>query len=172
LDNPAAWGDAMIDGVRLIPLTTHTDDRGFFREILKSSECEFGQWSHSMMVTGVIKAFHIHSRQWDFWYCPVGSIKAVLVDCRRVKMEIDTDGKCYPSNPVAPGDNERPVELLLGDNQPAQVLVIPPGIAHGLKVLQGPAHLFYITSREYDPADEGRIAYDSLGYDWDKREIR
>jgi dTDP-4-dehydrorhamnose 3,5-epimerase len=34
----------------------------------------------------------------------------------------------------------------------------------------GPAHLFYITSRVYDPDDEGRIAHDDprIGYDWAK----
>ena len=32
-----------------------------------------------------------------------------------------------------------------------QVLKIPPGIAHGCQVVQGPAHLFYVTSHVYDP---------------------
>jgi dTDP-4-dehydrorhamnose 3,5-epimerase len=36
--------------------------------------------------------------------------------------------------------------------------------------VSGPAHLFYVTSRMYDPADEGRIPHDdpSIGYDWEK----
>lgn len=152
----------MIEGVKLIPLTTHTDERGFFREILKSSQCEFGQWSHSMMVTGTIKAWHIHQKQTDYWYVPVGMVKAVVA---RI---ISYEGK--PDNPVKYEAVYQ--EFLLGDNHVPQVLVIPPGIAHGLKVLQAPAHLFYITSREYDPADEGRMPYDVLGYDWFKQDIR
>jgi dTDP-4-dehydrorhamnose 3,5-epimerase len=41
-------------------------------------------------------------------------------------------------------------------------------VAHGYKVLNGPAHLLYITSRVYDPNDEGRLPHDDarIGYDW------
>jgi dTDP-4-dehydrorhamnose 3,5-epimerase len=56
----------------------------------------------------------------------------------------------------------------MGDHQEARVLRIPPGVAHGCRCLSGPANLFYITSRLYDPADEGRIPHDdpTIGYDW------
>jgi len=154
----------MIEGVKLIPLTTHTDERGFFREVLRMGDIEaFGQWSHSMMVTGTIKAWHIHQKQTDYWYVPVGVVRAVVCDLR---------GMWSPGIGLA-GDNVPDcIEYLLGDNHSPQVLVIPPGVAHGLKVLQGPAHLFYITSREYDPADEGRIPHNALGYDWFKQDIK
>ena len=43
----------MIDGVKIIKLTTHEDDRGFFREIFRFSEqfegIPVGQLSHSMV---------------------------------------------------------------------------------------------------------------------------
>lgn len=143
-----------IEGVKLIRPQTHSDERGYFCEVLRIGDIEqFGQWSHSVMYSGVIKAWHIHSIQWDYWYVPMGVIRAVLCDRRQIT-------------------NYKTVEFLLGDNHPPQVLVIPPGVAHGLKVLQGPAHLFYITSHEYDPADEGRIPYDALGYDWFKQDIK
>jgi dTDP-4-dehydrorhamnose 3,5-epimerase len=60
------------------------------------------------------------------------------------------------------------MELLLGEHHGAKVLKIPPGVAHGYRVIQGPVHLFYITSQTYDPKDEGRIPHDdpSIGYDW------
>jgi len=157
----------MIDGVQLKQLTTHADERGFFREVLRGSDEMFkegfGQWSHSVSYTGTIKAWHIHQKQVDWWYVPIGVIKAVLVDKRhgRAMAAIEELSQVYKID-----------EYLLGDNQLAQVLKIPPGVAHGLKVLQGPAHLFYITSREYDPADEGRIPFDALGYDWFKQDIK
>lgn len=45
----------MIPGVQTIELVTHTDERGYFREVLKSSQLpKFGQWSMSYMHTGVI----------------------------------------------------------------------------------------------------------------------
>ena len=60
------------------------------------------------------------------------------------------------------------VEVFMGGRNPV-TLTIPPGVAHGLRVLEGPAHLFYLTSNCYDGTDEGRIPYNKLGYDW-KRE--
>ncbi len=162
----------MIDGVQLKQLTTHADERGFFREVIRSTDegFVFGQWSHSSMYSGTIKGFHLHLVQWDFWYCPIGVIKAVLVDCRRANPIIREGGSVYPQIPVRDLDGYD--EYLLGDNQPAQVLRIPPGVAHGLKVLQGPAHLFYVTSHVYNPEDEGRIPFDALGYDWFKQDIK
>ena len=158
----------MIEGVQLIPLTTHTDERGFFREVLRITDIEsFGQLSWSVMYQPVIKAFHIHKVQWDYWLVPIGVIKAVLIDLRWFDYK-----RIYSDLLALKASSHKPVEYLLGDNQPAQVLRIPPGVAHGLKVLQGPAHLFYVTSHVYNPDDEGRIPYDALGYDWHKVEIK
>ncbi|HRR55638.1 MAG TPA: dTDP-4-dehydrorhamnose 3,5-epimerase family protein [Acidobacteriota bacterium] len=145
----------MIDGVHLRDLITHRDERGFFRELIRVTDGffseGFGQWSHSLMYSGVVKAWHIHRKQVDWWYVPVGVLKVALYDAR----------------PDSPTHGEL-MEFLAGENQPAVVLRIPPGIAHGCKCLEGPAHLFYVTSRTYDPEDEGRIPHDdpSIGYDW------
>ena len=49
-------------------------------------------------------------------------------------------------------------------------LLIPPGVAHGYKVIGGSeAVLVYMTDRFYNPEDEGRIPYDDPGihYDWE-----
>lgn len=138
----------MIKSIQIKQLTTHPDSRGFFREVIRASDPffvgAFGQWSHSMMYTGTIKAWHLHQKQTDFWYCAGGVIRAVVCDV----------------------DTKEINEFVMGDNQPPIVLKIPPGIAHGCKVLQGPAHLLYITSAEYDGTDEGRLPFDSLPYDW------
>ena len=76
----------MIDGVVLKDLVTHPDERGFFREIIRFSDeffAEgFGQWSHSLMYTGVAKAWHIHKVQVDWWYVPIGALKVALHDTR------------------------------------------------------------------------------------------
>lgn len=146
-----------IEGVELKELKTYPDQHGFFREVLRVDDScfdNFGQWSHSMKVQGTIKAWHIHQYQTDYWYVPIGLMRAVLVDMR----EEFSRGLMS--------------EFLLGDNQPVVVLKIPPGVAHGLKVLQGPAHLFYITSRVYNPDDEGRIPVTKINYDWFKQDIR
>jgi dTDP-4-dehydrorhamnose 3,5-epimerase len=150
----------MIDGIVLKELVTHTDDRGFFREIIRVTDDffpeGFGQWSHSLMYQGVAKAWHIHKVQVDWWYVAGGVLKVALHDTRT---ESATAGET--------------MELLMGDNQAAKVLRIPPGVAHGCKCISGPAHLFYVTSQVYDPADEGRIAHDDsvIGYDWLKTPV-
>jgi len=147
----------MIDGVVIRDLVTHIDERGFFREIIRVTDDffadGFGQWSHSLMYPGVIKAWHIHKVQVDWWYVTSGVVKVVLHDTR-------------PGSPT----HRQTMEFLMGDNQPARVLRVPPGVAHGCKCISGPAHLFYITSNVYDPADEGRLLHDDpeIGYDWRK----
>jgi dTDP-4-dehydrorhamnose 3,5-epimerase len=144
-----------IDGVELKPLVTNTDERGFFREVIRVSDDffkeGFGQWSHSLMHPGVAKAWHIHPHQIDWWYVPIGTLKVALHDRRE---DSPTCGKT--------------MELFLGENAPAAVLKIPPGVAHGCKAIGGVSHLFYVTSSTYDPKEEGRIAHDdpAIGYDW------
>jgi len=145
----------MIDGVITKKLLTHTDERGFFREIIRVNDDffseGFGQWSHSLMYTGVAKAWHIHKKQVDWWYVAGGVLKVALHDTR-------PDSSSYKET----------MELFMGDNQLAMVLRIPPGVAHGCKCISGPANLFYVTSNVYDPEDEGKIPHDDLviGYDW------
>lgn len=145
----------MIKGVEFKTLKTFTDERGFFREILRASDPifaeGFGQWSHTMSYTGVAKGWHIHHRQVDWWYLAVGAIKVALYDTR-------------PKSPT----QGALMELFMGEQYGPQILKIPPGVAHGYRVLDGPIHLFYIVSNEYDGTDEGRIPHDDpeIGYDW------
>lgn len=153
--------DDEIIGVSFKQLKTHRDDRGFFREIVRVTDpffgnnC-FGQWSHSKMAKSVVKAWHYHHVQYDWWYLASGQVKTVLIDNR-------------PESPTF----KKQVTIHMGESDlypdTHEVCVrIPPGVLHGLKVLSSEAHLFYITSVTYDPNEEGRIAYNSpeIGYDW------
>jgi dTDP-4-dehydrorhamnose 3,5-epimerase len=145
----------MIQDVVLKDLVTHTDERGFFREIIRVTDNifseGFGQWSHSLMYAGVAKAWHIHKKQVDWWYVACGVLKVGLYDTR-------PESSTYKET----------MELFMGDNQPARVLRVPPGVAHGCKCINGPVNLFYVTSTVYDPEDEGRIPHNDpvIGYDW------
>ncbi len=145
----------VIEGVVSKELVTHRDDRGFFREIIRMTDDffaeGFGQWSHSLLYPGTAKGWHIHKKQTDWWYVCGGVLKVVLYDTR---VESSTHGTT--------------MELFMGDNQPSAVLCIPPGVAHGCKCVAGTANLLYVTSRVYDPEDEGRIPHDDpeIGYDW------
>ena len=145
----------MIDGVEIKQLVTHPDERGFFREIARSNEDivreGWKQVSHSLMHPGVAKAWHVHKTQIDWWYVPVGDLKLALYDMRdgsATKVELQ--------------------DLLVGEHYEAQLVKIPPGVAHGCRVIGGTAHLIYLTSGTYDPDEEGRLDHDdaSIGYDW------
>lgn len=145
----------MIEGVVLKDLVTYPDERGYFREIIRVTddffEEGFGQWAHSMMYAGVAKAWHIHKIQIDWWYVASGVLKVALHDTRK-------ESPTYRET----------MDFFLGDHQPAKVVRVPPGVAHGCKAIHGPVHLFYITSKIYNPEDEGRIPHDdpAIGYDW------
>ena len=145
----------MIHGVVIKELATRADERGFFREVIRATDEffreGFGQLSHSLVHAGVAKAWHLHQRQVDWWYVAAGVLQVALHDTR-------------PDSPTF----RETMEFALGDHQPARCVRIPPGVAHGYRCVAGPAHVIYVTSRVYDPADEGRIAHDdpTIGYDW------
>jgi len=146
----------MIHGVMVKELVRHPDERGFFEEMIRKTDeffAEgFAQVSHSFMHEGVVKAWHIHKSQLDWWYVAQGVVKAVVYDAR-------------PESPTFKELNEF---ILNKPEGPNVVLKIPFGIAHGLKVLKGPADLVYVTSGIYSKDEEGRIPYDdkTIGYDW------
>jgi len=145
----------MIEGVVFKELATHTDERGFFREIIRVPRDFFteslGQWSHSLVYQGVVKAWHAHRKQSQWTYVACGLLKVAIHDCR-------PESATY----------RKTIEFLLGDNLKPLVYMLPGGVAHGYRCLHGPAHVFYMTSGIYDPEDEIRLPHDdpSIGYDW------
>lgn len=145
----------MIEGIVFKDLVTHTDRRGFFREVIRDDDeffqGQFGQWGHSLMLDGVTKAWHLHQIQTDWWYVVTGILRVGLCDLRK-------DSPTYLKT----------MDFLMGDYQPSRVIKIPPGIAHGNQTVQGPVNLFYVTSHLYNPDDELRIPYNdpSIDFDW------
>ena len=157
ITNPSA--DGAIEGVVIAPQVIWPDDRGYFFEVgrigqglIAAFPVETTQISATTTYPGAIKAFHYHARQSDCWVPSAGMLQVALIDLRE---ESRTFG--------------RKNTLYIGVLRP-WMLLIPPGVAHGYKVIgTGPAGLVYVTSRCYDPADEGRIAHDDarLNYDWE-----
>jgi dTDP-4-dehydrorhamnose 3,5-epimerase len=137
-------------------LVTHSDDRGYFRELLRDDDhllSAFGQTSITRTYPGVIKAFHWHNHQDDQWYVAAGMARVVLYDRR-------PDSPSYRQTMVIYAGEDNPV-----------LIHIPCGIAHGYQVLgDQPVLVFYHTNRSYNPAepDEMRIAFDDpeIGFDW------
>ncbi|MBI3241699.1 MAG: dTDP-4-dehydrorhamnose 3,5-epimerase family protein [Chloroflexi bacterium] len=137
-------------------LATHSDDRGYFREILREDDNllrHFGQTSITKTYPGVIKAFHWHNHQDDIWYVASGMARVVLHDRR--------EGS--PTKGVTQ-------VVYAGEDNPV-IILIPIGIAHGYQVLGNqPVILFYHVTKAYDPKnpDEERIPWDDpeIGFDW------
>ena len=149
----------LIDGVVVNPFPVWPDDRGYFLEVARVGKglvAEFPpestQVSSAFNYPGTIKAFHFHRFQTDYWVPVAGFFQVALVDLR-------------PESPTYGRKNT----LYIGNLRPWQLL-IPPGVAHGYKVLgEQTSLLVYVTNRTYDPKDEGRIAYNdtSIAYDWE-----
>jgi dTDP-4-dehydrorhamnose 3,5-epimerase len=152
-------GDGLIDGIRIEPLVVWPDDRGYFFEVgrigrglIAGFSPDTTQIAATFTYPGAIKAFHYHVHQTDCWVPSAGMLQVALVDLREGSNSYGAKNTVY-----------------IGTLRP-WMLVVPPGVAHGYKVIgDQPAGLIYVTSRWYDPADEGRIPYDDprLNYDWD-----
>ena len=146
----------MIDGVLVKKIRVYNDDRGSLMEVLKEGEPlyqDIKQTTFTEAYPGVIKAFHWHKIQYDLWFFTSGSAQVVLYDLRE----------------DSPTRGETNV-FYMGEKNPI-LLSIPPGVAHGYRVLgTKPAGLFYHTTEAYNPEqpDEERIEYDdpSIGFDW------
>lgn len=123
-----------INGVKIMPITKHCDDRGFFSEIFKTNSGWMEspkQFSMTKTNAGIIKAFHKHMFQIDIWYVLSGMAKVVLHE------ELPDDG-IYTD------------VFYLGEDN-CQVLLIPKHIWHGYQVLGNkPITLFYITDQIYN----------------------
>lgn len=155
----------MIEGVKVKNLVIHHDSPdvnqpdvkpGILMEILRSDEevlSRFGQSTFTIAYPGTIKGFHWHEKQDDLWFAATGQIATVLSDLR-------------PGSPTY-----KQTEVIYAGKDNYKLIVIPPGVAHGYKVLsEEPVLLFYHTTEPYNPAnpDEKRIPWNdpSIGFDW------
>ena len=148
-----------MDGVQLIELKRFTDDGGSFMELarlqpgvaagLPGFECR--QVNYSELEPGAIKAFHVHRRQTDVWFVPPGDkMLVILLDVRAASQ--------------SRGAQRR---LVLGDGA-SRLLLIPPGVAHGVKNLAPTrGRIIYLVDTQFcadpDQTEEGRLPWDFAG---------
>jgi dTDP-4-dehydrorhamnose 3,5-epimerase len=149
----------LITDVQIRPFVIWPDDRGYFLEVARFGQglvadfpASSTQVSAALNYPGIIKAFHYHKVQTDYWIAAAGLLQVALVDLRRESKTFGVKNTLY-------------VGALR-----AWQLLIPPGVAHGYKVIGDQASvLVYVTDRIFNPADEGRIPYNDPGiaYDWE-----
>ena len=146
----------MIEGVKIKQLQRHADERGCLTEILRRDDeifAEFGQIYATVNYPQVVRAWHYHKKQDDFFAVVKGMAKAVLYDARE-------------GSPTKGEVNE----FFLGE-QNMILLRIPVGVYHGYKTVgDETAILLNLPTRTYDPSDpdEYRLPWDSpeVPYDW------
>ncbi|MEM7228444.1 MAG: hypothetical protein AAF432_06480 [Planctomycetota bacterium] len=132
-----------------VPITPFTDDRGWsLMNLLTGAMTERGQINFSMQYPQVVKAWHRHDHQTDFWCCLTGHLKTGVFR--------PTDGVAWVH--------------VMGEKRPG-VLVIPTPLWHGAACVgPTPAGLLYYVTNQYNPAqpDEHRRAWDSVrGFPWE-----
>lgn len=149
-----------IEGLKIIELTrSFVEDSGGLVEIARLAPDgklpevpDFGvrQLTYTYLEPGAIKAWHLHQRQTDLWFIPPTSrLLLGLVDLREGSSTQETSRR------------------LLGGGGKNQLILIPPGIAHGTgNPYQDRAELIYLTDQHFDPQDEFRLPWDYFGADF------
>ncbi len=144
----------MIKDVKLEPLVTHVDDRGYLTEILRITDEHFTKFGQIYLVgspaRNTIRAWHKHEILWDWFFISHGTAKFALSDDRvnsPTYKEINT--------------------FVIGERNPG-LLTVPPGVFHGWMSLEDNTQLISTASEVYDMEnpDEVRVPYDSFDYDW------
>ena len=128
---------------RFVAASLFADDRGWsimnqFQGVLSPQ----GQVNYSVMYPGVIKAWHRHHKQTDFWLCLNGHLKVGVHDDETQKSWV----------------------AVIGEKRPG-VVVIPPPLWHGASTVgDREAGLLYYVTHQYDPEqpDEDRRDHDTV----------
>ncbi len=125
-------------------MNTYLDDRG--RAYYDIFDGLPGQINYSVAYPGIVKAWHRHKHQTDYFFVAMGNARVALHDSEKGTTETH----------------------FIGEHNP-QVIKISPGIWHGYTCLgPEPCGLIYYVSRKYNPEDpdEERASWDSFGYNW------
>jgi dTDP-4-dehydrorhamnose 3,5-epimerase len=146
--------ESKIQGLSLKKVVRYWDERGDFRELVRASDPKFqgfAQLSTSVVYSGISKAWHLHHDQTESMTSVLGVVKFAFSDRR-------------PDSPTFKVTEDYLVDATLNP----LVFTVPAGVAHGYRVIAGPAVICYLTNRVYDPADQLKIPHDDpdINYDW------
>ena len=145
----------MIEGLKVVPLLAHMDDRGYLTEILRAVDPHFTKFGQVYLVgnmaRGTIRAFHKHNVLWDWFFISHGSAKFAFRDDR-------PDSPTYGQ-----------IETISAGSRNSSLIVVPPGVYHGWMSLEDDTQLISIASEVYnrENPDEVRVPPESFGYVWE-----
>ncbi len=126
------------EGLRVLPLTAHTHDRGSLTEIFRASWAtghRAAQWNHVTSNAGVMRGMHIHLGYQEYYVLLSGRTTIGYRDVR-------------PGSPT-----EGVVAVLEVTGARPHAIVAPPGIAHGIYTHE-PSVLLVGVTAEHDPSHE------------------
>ena len=150
----------LISGVMIKDLRVFPDQRGRLMEILRKDDdifAGFGQMYMTTTLPGVVKAWHLHTRQTDMVCCVYGMIRLVIFDEREKSSYLGQFN-----------------EFFIGTHKP-QVIHIPPMLYHGWQCVSQEEAIIINTVTEvynYQNPDEKRLDphYSHIKFDWLKRD--
>jgi dTDP-4-dehydrorhamnose 3,5-epimerase len=146
--------EVAIEGLHLVPLTIHLDERGglteTFRRTWLPAAREFVQANMSSSRRGVLRGLHYHRLQADYWCVLSGAAYVALFDLRS-------------GSPT----RSRKAEMRLDATDHRFGLYVPPGVAHGFYA-ETEVLLQYLVDRAYAGDDEFGLAWDDpdVGITW------
>ncbi len=146
--------DAIIEGVKVIPLQRIPDERGAVYHMLKATDphyVQFGEVYFSSVYPWVVKAWKKHKRVMANYACISGRIKVVLYDERESS---PTKGAL--------------MEIFLGDDH-YSLVVIPPAVWSGFQGMSKPMAIVANCATEpNDPSELDRLdpTKNHIPYKW------
>lgn len=140
------------DGVRLLELEDHADERGVFRELYRdawAADVTPVQWNMAWSKPNVLRGVHVHTDHVDHLTVAIGEMILGVHDFR-------------PDSPTA---GVSAMLRLLGDDP--HLVEIPPGVGHGFYFPVASAHVYGV-SRAFDGHDGLACRWDDpqLGFAW------
>ena len=144
----------MIEGVTIVQLRQISDERGKIMHMLRSTDPhfeKFGEIYFSVAYPQVIKGWHLHTKQTQFYAVIQGMIKLVLFEERK---DSKTNGEI--------------MELFTGEDN-YQLIRIPVGVVNGYKTIGvKPAIVANCATLPHEPNE--MLRYDPfkshIKYDW------
>jgi len=148
----------MIAGVEVKKLKIITDERGRLMEILRADDSIFKKFGQVYLTTAfpkMVKAWHYHKKQDDYFVCICGKIRVALYDARR---KSKTSGEID--------------EFMMSMDEPF-LLKIPKGVHHGFKNIGDVESIVInIPTFPYNQKQPDEYRVDScasdIPYDWSK----
>ena len=157
----------MLEGVQLIELVRHEDDRGHLYEVVHGTDPflpRFGQtYIVASTVRGTIRGFHKHRVLWDYFCIIEGAAKFVLSQASEEEvLDAFRESRELPSCLTS--------IYVLTARKPS-LLVVPPGTWHGWMSLEDNTMMLSTASEVYDreTPDEVRVGPYIFGDVWTVR---